>query len=39
MKRLIAVAALAALTVPGCAEANNDDVVNWGAKLGAKFVF
>ena len=21
------------------AEANNDDVVNWGAKLGAKFVF
>ena len=70
MKRLIAVAALATLTVPGCAEARTrlsgagasvavnedlsvyaevsgisdedstgDDIVNFGGKIGAKFVF
>ena len=40
----VSVAATDALGVYGelsgvTAEANNDDVVNWGAKLGAKFVF
>ena len=40
----VSVAATDAIGVYGeisgiTAEANNDDVVNWGAKLGAKFVF
>ena len=40
----VSVAATDALGVYGelsgvTAEANNDDVVNWGGKLGAKFVF
>ena len=40
----VSVAATDALGVYGelsgvTAEANNDDVVNWGAKLGAKFTF